>query len=110
MKDVRKVALVHLAARLKAGGYSVLDAQFPNPHLEQFGAITVTEERFQSLLSQALTHTGNFYSLGPSGAAPDAGAEAGGVAGLAGADSRAKGGFGAPGGGAATPRPGAGCC
>src|SRR5258708_10448292 len=100
MKDVRKVALVHLAARLKAGGYSVLDAQFPNPHLEQFGAITVTEERFQSLLSEALARTGNFYSLGPSGAAPDVGATAG-AAGLGGADARAKGGVTAPAGGTA---------
>ena len=48
MTDASKVALVHLAARLKAGAYALLDAQFPNPHLEQFGAITVTEERFQS--------------------------------------------------------------
>jgi leucyl/phenylalanyl-tRNA--protein transferase len=101
MTDASKVALVHLAARLKAGGYSLLDAQFPNPHLEQFGAVTVTEERFQSLLSQALTHTGNFYSLGPSGAALDGGAAAGGPAGLAGADPRANGGLTAPADGAA---------
>ena len=49
MTDASKVALVHLAARLKAGGYTVLDAQFPNPHLEQFGAVTVTDERFQHI-------------------------------------------------------------
>ena len=36
--EASKVALVHLAARLKAGGYKLLDAQFPNPHLDQFGA------------------------------------------------------------------------
>src|SRR5580765_6724670 len=52
--DASKVALVHLAARLKFGGYMLLDAQFPNPHLEQFGAIAVSEERFQRLLTQAL--------------------------------------------------------
>jgi leucyl/phenylalanyl-tRNA--protein transferase len=95
MTDASKVALVHLAARLKAGGYSLLDAQFPNPHLEQFGAVTVTEERFQSLLSDALARTGNFYSLGPSGTAPDGGAAAAGAAGLATADSRASGGLAA---------------
>jgi leucyl/phenylalanyl-tRNA--protein transferase len=61
--DASKVALVHLAARLKGGGYKLLDAQFPNPHLEQFGAITVTEERFQFILSRALAGTGNFYGL-----------------------------------------------
>jgi leucyl/phenylalanyl-tRNA--protein transferase len=68
MRDASKVALVHLAARLKAGGYSLLDAQFPNPHLEQFGAVTVTEERFQGLLAQALSREADFY--GRSGGAP----------------------------------------
>jgi len=82
MTDASKVALVHLAARLKAGRYSLLDAQFPNPHLEQFGAVTVTEERFQFLLSEALARTGDFYCLGPSGAALDSGG-----ADFAGADS-----------------------
>ena len=61
-KDASKVALVHLAARLKAGGFKLLDAQFPNPHLDQFGAVVVTEERFQQLLSQALTANADFYS------------------------------------------------
>ena len=96
MTDASKVALVHLAARLKAGGYSLLDAQFPNPHLEQFGAVTVTEERFQFLLSQALARTGDFYSLGPSAASPDSGA-----ADFAGADSGADGGLAARAEGAA---------
>ena len=59
-KDASKVALVHLAARLKAGGFKLLDAQFPNPHLDQFGAVIVTEERFQQLLSQALTANADF--------------------------------------------------
>ena len=68
--DASKVALVHLAARLKAGGYTLLDAQFPNPHLDQFGAITVTEERFQYMLSLALARSGDFYAFGRAGAPP----------------------------------------
>ena len=89
MTDASKVALVHLAARLKAGGYALLDAQFPNPHLDQFGAATVTEERFQYLLSEALTHNGDFYGFGvpveAAGAGPGVapapvGAAAGGAA------------------------------
>jgi len=64
--DASKVTLVHLAARLKAGGYTLLDAQFPNPHLNQFGAATVTEERFQFMLSEALTRSGNFHAFGKS--------------------------------------------
>jgi leucyl/phenylalanyl-tRNA--protein transferase len=78
--DASKVALVHVAARLKAGGYSLLDAQFPNPHLDQFGAATVTEERFQFMLAQALARTGDFYGFGrtrlgtgAAGTAPGAG-------------------------------------
>ena len=70
MTDASKVALVHLAARLKAGGYTLLDAQFPNPHLEQFGAVTVTEERFQQLLANALVKTGDFYGFGSSRRVP----------------------------------------
>jgi leucyl/phenylalanyl-tRNA--protein transferase len=69
MRDASKVALVHLAARLTAGNYLLLDAQFPNPHLEQFGAAAVTDERFQFLLSQALARTGDFYSLAAGGLA-----------------------------------------
>jgi leucyl/phenylalanyl-tRNA--protein transferase len=74
-KDASKVALVHLAARLKAGGFMLLDAQFPNPHLDQFGAVVATEERFQQLLTQALTANADFYFLapvvGPGAAAPE---------------------------------------
>ena len=93
MRDTSKVALVHLAARLKAGGYTLLDAQFPNPHLEQFGAVTVTEERFQGLLAHALSREANFY--GRSGAAPAGGAgPAGGRSsgGLAGGGGKSGGG------------------
>ena len=83
MRDASKVALVHLAARLKAGGYTLLDAQFPNPHLEQFGAITVTEERFQGLLAQALAREASFYgrSAPGGGGAAAGGRSSGGLAG-----------------------------
>ena len=35
-RDASKVALVHLVARLKAGGFRLLDTQFVTPHLKQF--------------------------------------------------------------------------
>lgn len=79
-RDASKVALVHLAARLKAGGYLLLDAQFPNRHLEQFGAIAVNEEKFQRLLARALTGKGDFYGLGGGGRSE--GSAAGPVAGV----------------------------
>ncbi len=36
-RDVSKIALVHLCARLWHQGFQILDAQFDNPHLHQFG-------------------------------------------------------------------------
>jgi leucyl/phenylalanyl-tRNA---protein transferase len=87
--EASKVALVHLAARLKAGGFRLLDAQFPNPHLDQFGAVVVTEERFQQLLSQALAANADFYPVLPAGGTGAGGAVPGaagvpGSSGLAG--------------------------
>ena len=37
-RDASKVALVHLVARLRLGGFSLLDTQFVTDHLAQFGA------------------------------------------------------------------------
>jgi leucyl/phenylalanyl-tRNA--protein transferase len=69
--DASKVALVHLAARLKHGGYRLLDAQFPNPHLDQFGALEIPEEAFEALLAAATECEADFYSFaGASGPGP----------------------------------------
>jgi len=54
-KDASKVALVHLAALLIRQGYILLDAQFHNPHLEQFGLIEIHRADFKDLLREALT-------------------------------------------------------
>lgn len=55
--DASKIALVHLVARLRAGGFHILDAQFHNDHLEQFGIIEVPREDFQNRLALALGKT-----------------------------------------------------
>jgi leucyl/phenylalanyl-tRNA---protein transferase len=52
--DASKVALVHLVARLKRGGYRLLDAQFVTDHLSTFGAIDIDKSLYQVLLGQAL--------------------------------------------------------
>lgn len=52
--DASKVALVHLVARLKAGGFALLDAQFQNDHLEQFGLATIPRDTYQLMLAPAL--------------------------------------------------------
>jgi leucyl/phenylalanyl-tRNA--protein transferase len=61
--DASKAALVHLAARLKYGGFKLLDAQFITPHLEQFGAQTLPRRIFQALLGVALDARGDFRAL-----------------------------------------------
>ena len=52
--DASKVALVHLVARLRAGGFHLLDAQFTNDHLQQFGIHEISRDQFQQRLQRAL--------------------------------------------------------
>jgi leucyl/phenylalanyl-tRNA--protein transferase len=53
-RDASKIALVHLVARLKAGGYSLLDTQFLTDHLKTFGATEVARVRYHRMLTAAL--------------------------------------------------------
>ena len=62
-RDASKVALVHLVARLKAGGFRLLDAQFVTQHLVSFGAIEVTRRHYHRLLTEALAGEANFATL-----------------------------------------------
>lgn len=61
--DASKAALVHLAARLKFGGFKLLDAQFITPHLEQFGAQTLPRRIFHALLGAALEANADFKMM-----------------------------------------------
>ncbi|NOT41227.1 MAG: leucyl/phenylalanyl-tRNA--protein transferase [Alphaproteobacteria bacterium] len=67
--DASKIALVHLAERLKAGGYMLLDTQFVTEHLTQFGAIEIPRARYKELLAEAVDAKADFYVLGGAGAA-----------------------------------------
>jgi leucyl/phenylalanyl-tRNA--protein transferase len=58
--DASKVALVHLVATLRLGGYRLLDLQFVTPHLKQFGAIEVPRAQYHRLLADALRYRGVF--------------------------------------------------
>jgi leucyl/phenylalanyl-tRNA--protein transferase len=62
-RDASKVALVHLVARLKAGGYRLLDAQFLTPHLAQFGTLDVSRSGYHKRLGRALAGIGDFFRL-----------------------------------------------
>jgi leucyl/phenylalanyl-tRNA---protein transferase len=66
--DASKVALVHLVARLRHGGYRLLDTQFLTPHLAQFGAIEISRARYHRLLGEALRYRGVFPRDLPAGA------------------------------------------
>ncbi len=65
--DASKVALVHLVARLKIGGFRLLDTQFTTQHLKQFGAIDVDRRRYHELLADALAAEADFYGLAAGG-------------------------------------------
>ncbi len=49
-RDASKVALVHLVARLKRGGWRLLDAQFLTAHLSQFGAVEMPQAAYLKVL------------------------------------------------------------
>ena len=68
-RDASKIALVYLVARLKAGGFTLLDTQFTTPHLEALGARTVSKARYHELLDRAIGKPADFYSLA-AGASP----------------------------------------
>jgi leucyl/phenylalanyl-tRNA--protein transferase len=53
-RDASKVALAHLVARLRRGGFKLLDTQFVTEHLLQFGAIEVPRRVYKRLLREAI--------------------------------------------------------
>jgi leucyl/phenylalanyl-tRNA--protein transferase len=52
--DASKVALTWLVARLKAGGFTLLDCQFQTDHLASLGAIEISRRDYLALLGAAL--------------------------------------------------------
>ncbi|MGE3872433.1 MAG: leucyl/phenylalanyl-tRNA--protein transferase [Parvibaculaceae bacterium] len=61
--DASKVALVHLVARLRAGGFRLLDAQFTTPHLESLGARAVSRADYHALLERAIDQDAEFFKF-----------------------------------------------
>jgi leucyl/phenylalanyl-tRNA--protein transferase len=62
-RDASKIALVHLVARLRAGGFALLDTQFVTSHLATFGAVEVSRRQYHKLLEDALVGEGDFAAL-----------------------------------------------
>jgi leucyl/phenylalanyl-tRNA--protein transferase len=75
-RDASKIALVHLIARLKAGGYRLLDTQFVTDHLRTFGAVEVERREYHKLLDAALVGEGDFSALDRQAGMPGAAARA----------------------------------
>ena len=78
VRDASKIALVYLVARLKFGGFCLLDTQFLTTHLERFGTVEVSRTEFQRLLERALGSGGG----GSIGASSGGAASAGGAGGV----------------------------
>jgi leucyl/phenylalanyl-tRNA--protein transferase len=81
-RDASKIALVYLIARLKYGGFTLLDTQFVTGHLARFGAIEVSRQEFQRLLEGALgvnQGSGSGLAAAAGGAARGGGAAAAGA-------------------------------
>lgn len=89
--DASKVALAHLVARLRAGGFRLLDCQFITDHLASLGAVEMGRETYRALLDSALGFgaagdgpgaaavvslpSADFFALDRLGAAPGAPAD-----------------------------------
>ena len=71
--DASKVALAWLVARLKVGGFTLLDCQFMTDHLASLGAVSISRDTYVALLSAALA-TGTTGSGTGSGVGAGAGA------------------------------------
>lgn len=66
-RDASKVALAHLVARLRLGGFTLLDTQFVTAHLAQFGAMEMPRAAYRALLDTAIQQPARWI------AAPDPG-------------------------------------
>jgi leucyl/phenylalanyl-tRNA--protein transferase len=77
--DASKAALAHLVARLRVGGFQLLDTQFITPHLQQFGATEVRRELYLLSLGSAVRAGADFFAL--SRVVPPRGGSGGGPAG-----------------------------
>lgn len=77
VRDASKVAFAHLVARLKAGGFTLLDCQFQTDHLATLGAVELPRDDYVALLGAALGEAsagvasgepsvdGDFFALDP---------------------------------------------
>ena len=70
VSNASKVTLVHLLERLKVGGFKILDTQFINEHLKQFGALEVSNKEFKNIIEKNINKEANFYLYSKKGFLP----------------------------------------
>lgn len=63
-RDASKVTLAHLVARLWKGGFTMLDTQFVNDHLKQFGVYEVPHEAYKAQLDDVVLAEADFHLSG----------------------------------------------
>ncbi len=59
--EASKIALCHLVARLRLGGFRLLDTQFVTDHLARFGAVDISREAYRRRLAEAIAAPARFY-------------------------------------------------
>lgn len=60
--DASKIALVYLCAHLDKAGFTTLDTQFTNEHLEQFGIYEIPQEGYEELIKTEMDKAVKFES------------------------------------------------
>lgn len=65
VRDASKIALVALVARLRAGGFRLLDTQFVTDHLIRLGAVEISRAEYHRRLSEAVVRPADFQTLPP---------------------------------------------
>ena len=63
-RDASKVCLVELVSLLRAGGFRLLDTQFLNEHLVQFGCVEISRDEYLEELAEALACSGRWPEAG----------------------------------------------
>ena len=71
VSNASKVTLIHLLERLKAGGFKILDTQFINKHLKQFGAVEVSNKEFKNIIEKNVNEEADFYLYSKKGFLPN---------------------------------------
>jgi leucyl/phenylalanyl-tRNA--protein transferase len=63
--DASKVALAHLVARLRAGGFRLLDTQFMTSHLASLGAVEILRDDYRARLAAAMEPPSGDFLIWP---------------------------------------------